>query len=144
MKKYKVGLTVGVFDLFHIGHLRLLERCKEMCDYLIVAICDDDYVVRVKGRKPVFDQDERAQIISALRIVDETRIIDSNLVENKLLIFECVHFDVLFSGDDWKGSERFKKTEELFKNRKIDIEYFPYTQGISSSLIKRKLIDLKY
>ena len=70
MKKYKVGFTTGVFDLFHVGHLNLLERCKELCDYLIVAVCGDDYVIQVKKKTLVLTEEERIRIIGALKCVD--------------------------------------------------------------------------
>ena len=71
MEKYKTGITVGVFDLFHIGHLNLLERCKGKCDYLIVAVCGDDYVSLIKHKVPVFPVEQRCRILKALRCVDE-------------------------------------------------------------------------
>nr|WP_298643887.1 adenylyltransferase/cytidyltransferase family protein [uncultured Ruminococcus sp.] len=70
MKKYKVGFTMGVFDLFRVGHLSLLERCKELCDYLIVAVCGDDYAIQVKKKTLVFTEEERIRIIGALKCVD--------------------------------------------------------------------------
>lgn len=139
MKKYKVGITFGVFDLLHIGHLNLLERCKSMCDKLIVAICDDDYVVNVKNKKPVYSEQDRVRILKALKVVDDVVLVNKEETANKLLVFEKMEYDVLFSGDDWKGSDRYKKTEEEFANYGISIEYFPYTTGISSSEIKDKL-----
>ena len=110
MKKYKVGYTAGVFDLLHVGHLNLLERCKQMCDYLIALKCVD-----LGGRRIIKKKDD------------------------KMLALDRFQFDVLFSGDDWKGTERYKKTEEAFAKVGVAIEYFPYTQGISTSDIKLKL-----
>ncbi len=139
MKKYKIGFTAGVFDLFHIGHLNLFERCKEKCEYLIVAICDDDYVKNVKNTNPVFSLEERVRIVSALKCVDEVVVVNSQEVEDKLLVQKKFGFDVLFSGDDWKGSERYLKTEEQFAEIGVSIEYLPYTHSISSSKIKEKI-----
>lgn len=137
MNKYGIGYTCGVFDLFHVGHLNLLERCKEMCDYLIVGICDDDYVVNIKGKTPIINQDDRARIIAALKVVDEVRIINTEITNDKMLAHQLFHFDVLFSGDDWKDSERYKKTETDFKPINVAIEYLPYTKGVSTSSIKK-------
>ena len=71
IKKYKVATTVGVLDLFHLGHLNLLERSKSMCDYLIVAVCQDDYVTQVKKKTPAYSAQDRMRILSALKCVDE-------------------------------------------------------------------------
>lgn len=141
MKKYKVGFTAGVFDLFHVGHLVLLERCKEQCEYLIVGICDDNYVRNVKHKEPIYSENDRLRIITALKCVDNANIISVAETENKLLAQSHYNFDVLFSGDDWKGSERYKKTEEQFSRIGVKIEYLPYTQGISTTDIKKKIND---
>ena len=139
MKKYKVGITVGVFDLFHVGHLNLLERCKEQCDHLIVAVCGDDYVRNVKHKTPVCEEMDRMRIVGALKCVDEVSLIPLDEIEDKMKAWKHYHFDVLFSGDDWKGSERYQKTEEQFSKIGVAIEYLPYTKGISTSDIKAKI-----
>lgn len=139
MKKYKIGYTCGVFDCFHIGHLNLLERCKEMCDILVVGVCDDDYVRNVKKKEPVYFEEDRVRILKALKIVDDAILVTPKETNNKLLVLEKLHFDVLFSGDDWKGSERYQKTEEEFKKYGASIEYFPYTTGVSTTMIKGKM-----
>lgn len=139
MKKYKVGYTAGVFDLFHVGHLNLLERCKQMCDYLIVGVCDDDYVRNIKHKEPVFKEDERVRILKALKCVDRAELVNFEITDDKMLALEKFHFDVLFSGDDWKGSERYNKTEADFSKVGVSIEYLPYTKGISSTDIKKKI-----
>ena len=141
-KKYQVGFTVGVFDLFHVGHLKLLERCKEQCEYLKVAICDDDYVRNVKGKEPIYSQDERMRIMSAIKYVDEVVLINAEDTENKMKALQKYGFNVLFSGDDWKGSERYNKTEAEFKELGVSIEYLPYTHGVSTTGTKRKIKEL--
>ena len=139
MKKYKVGYTCGVFDLFHIGHLNLLERSKEMCDILIVGVCDDNYVRMVKGKEPITACEDRVRILKALKCVDDAQLVDIETTNDKMLAWNRFKFDVLFSGDDWKGSDRYKKTEEQFKELGVSIEYFPYTKGISTSQIKENM-----
>ncbi len=139
MKKYHVGYTCGVFDLFHVGHLNLLERCKEMCDVLIVGVCDDDYVHNVKQKEPVFSEAERVRILNALKCVDNAVLVDVETTNDKMLALEKFHFDVLFSGDDWKGSERYLKTEEQFAPLGVSIEYLPYTKEISTTSLKEKM-----
>lgn len=138
-KKYKIGYTCGVFDLFHVGHLNLLERCKEMCDYLIVGVCDDQYVTTIKKKTPVYPEDQRIRILNALKVVDRAELVTIEETEDKMLALDKFHFDVLFSGDDWKGSERYLKTEKEFEKYGVSIEYLPYTQGISTTQIKNEL-----
>ena len=139
MKKYKVGYTCGVFDLFHIGHLNLLERCKSMCDYLIVAVCDDDYVRNVKGKIPIYKEADRVRLLQALKCVDKAVLVNTQLTNDKMLALDEFHFDVLFSGDDWKGSQRYAITEAQFAKVGVSIEYLPYTKGISTSEIKQMI-----
>ncbi len=139
MKKYKVGYTCGVFDLLHVGHLNLLERCKEMCDILIVGVCDDEYVHVIKKKEPVILENDRVRMLKALKVVDDAQLVDIATTDDKMLAWEKFHFDVLFSGDDWKGSERYLRTEEQFKKIGVSIEYLPYTKGVSTSDIKTKI-----
>ena len=139
MKKYKIGYTCGVFDMFHVGHLNLLEKCKSMCDYLIVGVCNDDYVRNIKHKEPVYSEQDRVRILEALKVVDRAELVTIEETNDKILAIEKFHFDVLFSGDDGKGSERYQKTEEQFKKYGAFIEYFPYTQGISTTQIKEKI-----
>lgn len=139
--KYHIGITVGVFDLFHIGHLNLLTACKSMCDHLIVCVCNDKYVRDFKKKEPIYPEQERVAIIKALNCVDEVILVNPKEIEDKLLIWKKHPYDVLFSGSDWKGSDRYIATENQFKKYNIAIEYLPYTEGISSSVIKEKLKD---
>lgn len=139
MKKYHIGYTCGVFDLFHVGHLNLLERCKEMCDVLIVGVCNDQYVREIKKKEPVFPENDRVRIINSLKVVDKAFLVDIDTTNDKMLALSKFHFDVLFSGDDWKNSERYKKTENDFAKLNVRIEYLPYTKGISTTEIKEKL-----
>ena len=141
MNKYKVGYTAGVFDLFHVGHLNLLERCKEQCDYLIVGICGDDYVRDIKRKEPVYSENERLRIINALKCVDKAVIVSIEATEDKMIALKEFNFDVLFSGDDWKGSERYNRAEQQFSKYGVSIEYLPYTKGVSTTSIKEKLAD---
>lgn len=142
MKKYKIGYTVGVFDLFHVGHLNLLEKCKAQCDYLIVGVCDDAYVRDIKHKQPVIDENDRVRIVRALKCVDRAEIVDYIVTDDKMLAYEHFGFDVLFSGDDWKGSERYNKTEEQFQQIGVAIEYLPYTKGVSTSDLKVKMKEI--
>ena len=143
MKKYKIGITVGVFDMFHTGHLNLLERCKEYCEELIVAVCDDDYVRDIKHKEPIICQEDRVRLIGALKCVDRAVLVNFEQTDNKMLLWETHKFDVLFSGDDWKGTERYLKTEKEFAPLGVSIEYLPYTQGISTTDLKNKIKNME-
>lgn len=138
-KKYNIGYTCGVFDLFHIGHLNLLEKCKSMCDILIVGVCNDEYVRKVKEKEPVFPENQRLRIINALKVVDDAVLVDIETTNDKMIALKKFNFDVLFSGDDWKGTERYNKTEQQFSKLGASIEYLPYTMGISTTQIKNDI-----
>lgn len=135
MKKYKVGYTTGVFDLFHVGHLNLLERCKEQCEHLIVAVCTDEYA-HESGKNPTIPYADRARIVAALKCVDEVVPMEFT---DKLEAWELHKYDVLFSGDDWKGSERYAITERQLKEIGVDVVYFPYTKSVSTTKIRNQL-----
>lgn len=140
-KKMKIGYTCGVYDLFHVGHLNLFERCKKQCDYLIVGVCDDDYVRTVKGKEPVISEKDRARIVGALKVVDEAVIIDTKVTVDKMLALKKFNFNKLFVGDDWKGTPRFIETEKQFKENQIDVEivFLPYTKSVSTSKLREEL-----
>ncbi len=140
-KTLRVGYTCGVYDMFHVGHLNLFERCKQKCDYLIVGICDDEYVRNVKHKEPVIPEEDRKRIVGALKCVDEVVMIDTETTVDKLLAWNKFHYNVLFAGSDWAGSERFKETDRQFKDNNLDIEvvFFPYTQSVSTSMLREKL-----
>lgn len=135
MKHYKIGYTTGVFDLFHVGHLNLLERAKAQCDYLIVGVTVDE-LVSYKNKNAVIPYEDRARIVAALKVVDQV-VPQTNM--NKMEAWEKYHFDAMFVGSDWKGTDKWKKYEEEFQAVGVDIVYFPYTQGISSTVIEKKL-----
>jgi len=139
MKKYKVGYTTGVFDLFHIGHLNILRQAKEMCEYLIVGVSTDELCESYKGKKPIIPFVERAAIVNAIKYVDE---VVSQTVLDKTEAYKRLSFNVIFHGDDWKGSDLYIKTEEVFKCMNVDMVYFPSTRGTSSTLLIEKLATL--
>ena len=143
MKKKIIGYTCGVYDLFHIGHLNLFERCKKQCDYLIVGVCDDKYVETYKSKKPVIGENDRLRIVKALKCVDDALLIDCEETVDKKLIWEKLKFDKLFVGSDWENTERFNKTIEQFKENNINVEivFLPYTQGVSTSDIRESIIN---
>lgn len=141
MKKYRIGYTCGVFDLFHVGHLNLLERCKDQCEILIVGVCNDEYVEKIKNKIPCIKEQDRVRILKALKCVDDAQLVDIETTNDKMKAYDMFKFDVLFSGDDWKGSDRYKKTEEDFAKIGVSIEYLPYTKGISTTELREKIIN---
>lgn len=138
MKKYKVGFTVGTFDMFHIGHLNLLRQAKEYCDHLIVGVHSDEWVQHCKKRATVIPYEQRAEIVAAIRYVDE---VVKNETRSKMEQWEKYHFDVAFIGDDWKGTEVWNKIEAELKTVGCDTVYIGYTDGISTTQLRQKLGD---
>jgi len=133
MKKYKIGFIQGTFDLFHIGHLNLIEKAKEHCEYLIVGVNTDELVENYKHKHPVIPLEERARIVEALKTVDKVVIMEDR---DKLKAAEQFKFNVIFMGDDWKGTDFYKKVEtELKEKVGVDIIYFPYTKSTSSTIL---------
>ena len=136
MKKYRVGYKTGVFDMFHIGHLNILRRAKEKCDYLIVGVSTDELVMEYKNKTPIIPFEERAEIVRSIDCVDRV-IAQEN--RDKYAAWRELKFDVMFVGDDWKGKPLFMKVEEEFKKVGVDVVYFPYTKDTSSTILREKL-----
>lgn len=135
-KPYRIGYVPGVFDLFHTGHLNLLERCKSRCEYLIVGVLTDELVEFYKGSRTIISYEDRARVIGALRIVDEVIPVDFSNTD-KLDAWNQLHYDCHFSGDD--HLHHWNDVWEELKKRGSNMEFFPYTQGISSTQIRGKL-----
>lgn len=139
MEKRVIGYTTGVFDMFHIGHLNILRRAKEQCDYLIVGVSTDELCASYKHKKPIIPFEERKAIVEAIRYVDE---VVPQIDRDKYGAWERIRFDRMFVGDDWKGSPLFSELEEKFKQVGVEIVYFPYTRGTSSTELRDKLDQL--
>lgn len=139
MKKYKIGYTTGVFDMFHIGHLNILKRAKEQCDYLIVGVSTDELVQKEKNKTPVIPYEERLAIVAAIRYVDEAV---PQPDKNKLAAWERHRFDRMFVGSDWQGTPQWKKFEEQFEPLDVEIVYLPHTDGISSTKLTAVIKDI--
>lgn len=131
-----IGYTAGAFDLFHIGHLNLLKRAKEKCDYLIVGVTTDELIEKTKNKKPVIPYEERIQIVKELKCVDMV-VMQDDL--DKVKAWEKYKYNLLFSGDDWKTSERWMNYGKELKKRGAEIVYFPYTKTTSSTLLTQVL-----
>lgn len=137
MNKEKViGYTTGVFDLFHIGHLNVIKRAKEQCDYLIVGVSTDSLVESYKNHRPVIPYEERAAIVEALKYVDEVVPQESM---DKYAAWEKYHFNKIFHGDDWKNTDLYKAMKEKLESVGVESVYFPYTKNTSSTLISSVL-----
>ncbi len=119
-------ITYGTFDLFHYGHLKILERSKALGDYLIVAVSSDEFNA-VKGKKCVYPYKHRAQIVEAIKYVDQ--VIKEENWEQKVSDIQKYKVDIFVMGSDWEG-----KFDELAKLCKV--VYLPRTPGISSTEIK--------
>lgn len=135
-KKYKVGYTTGVFDMFHIGHLNILKRAKEQCEYLIVGVTTDELCFIRKNKYPLINQQDRMEIVRAIRYVDEVVYQENMDKSSAVKEYGC---NVVFVGSDWKGTEAWKKYEKQFSVLECEVVYLDYTEGISSTLIKEKL-----
>ncbi len=131
-----IGYTTGVFDMFHIGHLNILRRAKEQCDYLIVGVSTDELVMKEKNKKPVISLEDRMAIVSAIKYVDQVVVQPD---KNKFQAWERNHFHKMFVGSDWQGSDQWKKYEEELKPLGVEIVYFPRTEGISSTMLTEKI-----
>lgn len=139
-KKYHIGYTTGVYDMFHIGHLNILKRAKEYCDYLIVGVSTDDVVRSYKHKTPVIPFEERRAIVEAIKYVDEVVPQDSM---DKMSAWKKIKFEAIFHGDDWKNSTMYNEIEEQFKKVGVDIVFLPHTSGISSTDLVKKIQGAK-
>ena len=130
-------LTFGVFDYFHLGHLRLFKQCKQYADYLIVAVQDSNYILKYKpDAKVIYSNEERIEMLEAIKIVNEVRLYDT--VSSETL--EKIDFDILALGEDHKG-KRFDIVEKWCKNNGKTVVRLKRTPGICSSDIKNALIS---
>ncbi len=138
-KEIVVGYTTGVFDLFHIGHLNLLKNAKGMCDKLVVGVTVDE-LVAYKHKKAMIPFDERIEIVRSIKYVDAA-IPQYDM--DKLTACKKLGAKILFVGDDWYATEKWKKYEEEFSKEGIRIIYFPYTKGVSSTIINETLTAVR-
>ncbi len=131
-----VGYTTGVFDLFHIGHINILRNAKSMCDRLVVGVTTDELSQETKRKKPTIPFLERIEIVRNIRFVD-TVVPQASM--DKMAAWKDIKFDVMFVGDDWKGTEKWLGLERQFEEVGVRIIYFPYTPGTSSTRLNKFL-----
>lgn len=134
-----IGYTTGVYDMFHIGHLNILRRAKEQCDYLVVGVSTDELVQKVKNKTPIIPFVDRCKIVGAIKYVDK---VVPQFDKNKMAAWEKYHFNKMFVGSDWKGTEAWNRFEEEFKPLGVEIVYLDHTDGISSTIL-REIINGK-
>lgn len=134
-----IGYTTGVYDLFHIGHVNLLRNAKSMCDKLVVGVTTDE-LVSYKNKRSVIPFAERMEIVRANRYVDA--VVPQEDMD-KFEAWKKLKFDVMFVGDDWYKSDKWKDLEQQFKEVGVRIVYFPYTKGTSSTLLNEVLNKIR-
>ena len=135
-KKYKVGYTTGVFDMFHIGHLNIIKKAKEQCDYLIVGVSTDDLVESYKNKRPIIPFEQRLEIVAAIKYVD-LAVAQTDM--DKTVAWRELKFDAVFHGDDWKGSSLYGEIERKLSDLGVDLVFIKHTDGISSTMISEKI-----
>lgn len=131
-----IGYTTGVYDMFHIGHLNILKRAKEQCDYLIVGVSTDELVLRDKNKTPIIPFRERCAIVEAIKYVDK---VVPQADKNKFAAWEEYHFNKMFVGSDWKGTPQWDAFEKQFEPVNVEIIYLTHTDGISSTILRDRL-----
>jgi len=135
----RIGYAPGVYDLFHIGHLNILRHAKSQCDHLIAGVVSDEMAALAKGVTPVIPLVERLEIVSHISYVDEAV---AEVVPDKLVTWQSVRFDMIFKGDDWRGTDKGRKLEADFAPLGVQVVYFPYTAHTSSTVLRRALDGL--
>ena len=141
MKKYNIGYTTGVFDMFHVGHLNILKRAKAQCEHLIVGVSTDELVKGYKGKIPIIPFEERFAIVGAIKYVDE--VVPQTSMD-KFKAWEQLKFNVLFHGSDWKDSDMYNAIVKQFSTIGVEVVFLPHTAGVSSTLLAdvlRKIHD---
>lgn len=136
MKKYKIGYTTGVYDMFHIGHLNILKRAKEQCEYLIVGVTTDGLCQKRKNKLPIICEADRIEIVKAIRYVDKV-VAQEDM--DKIAAVKKYNADVVFVGSDWKGTPTWIQYEKEFAEVGCDVVYLDHTDGISSSILRERL-----
>ena len=131
-----IGYAPGAYDLFHVGHLNVLRHAAANCDRLIAGVVSDEMLLQSKGRLPVIPLAERMEIVANLRFVDD---VHAEVVPDKVDTWREVGFDVIFKGDDWRGTPKGDKLERDFAAVGVRVHYFPYTMHTSSTILRKAL-----
>lgn len=135
-QKYKIGYTTGVFDMFHIGHLNVIQKAKEQCEYLIVGVTTDALCKERKKKLPIICEQDRVTIVKAIRYVDKV-VLQENM--DKLEAVKKYHIDAVFVGSDWKGTPEWEIYEKEFSEIGCKVVFLDHTDGISSTVLRDRL-----
>lgn len=135
-KKYKIGYTTGVYDMFHIGHLNVIKKAKEQSDFLIVGVTTDELCFKRKNKYPIIREEERMAIVRELRCVDQ--VVPQKDMD-KLSAVKKYHVDAVFVGSDWKGTDTWNQYEKEFAEVGCKVVYLDHTDGISSTILRDRL-----
>ncbi|MGY1849039.1 adenylyltransferase/cytidyltransferase family protein [Blastococcus sp. SYSU DS1021] len=135
-----IGYAPGAYDLFHVGHLNILRHAAQHCDRLIAGVVSDEMLLQTKGRAPVIPLAERMEIVGSLQFVDA---VHAEVVPDKIDTWREVGFDVLFKGDDWRGTTKGLKLERDFAEVGVRVHYFPYTMHTSSTILRKALAAIE-
>ncbi len=135
----RIGFAPGAFDLFHVGHLNLLRRAKENCDFLIAGVIAEEVLTRHKRVTLVVPLAERIEIVGSVRFVDRVHAVTTC---DRSELWNALRFNVLFKGDDWRGTEKGRSLEHDFAAVGVEVVYFPYTQTTSSTALRQTLRNI--
>lgn len=135
-KRYKIGYTTGVFDMFHIGHLNILRRAKAQCDHLIVGVTTDALCMERKNKMPIICQADRVAIVEAIRYVDQ--VVLQTTMDKLTAVRQC-GADAVFVGSDWKGTPEWARYEADFATVGCEVVYLDHTEGISSTVLRDRM-----
>lgn len=132
-KKFKLGYTSGVYDMFHIGHLNILRRAKDLCETLIVGVTTDELCFKRKKKYPIICETDRMAIVESIKYVDK---VIPQVDMDKMSVVKALGADVVFVGSDWKGTDAWIKYEKEFATIGCSVVYLSHTDGISSSILR--------
>lgn len=135
-KKYRIGYTTGVYDMFHIGHLNILKRAKEQCETLVVGVTTDELCFKRKNKYPIINEKERMEIVGAIRYVDK---VVPQVDMEKIRSVKALNADAVFVGSDWKGTDVWNEYEKEFAKIGCTLVYLDHTDGISSTILRKKI-----
>ena len=135
-KKYKIGYTTGVYDMFHIGHLNIIRKAKELCEFLIVGVTTDELCYARKQKYPIICEEDRIAIVESIKYVDKV-VPQSDM--DKMKAVKEYGVNAVFVGSDWKGTDAWNEYEKEFAKVGCSVVYLDHTDGISSTILRERL-----